>query len=104
MILTQYGAWKKYGISITSLQKKAKAIPRPSYFIDVKFSTAPRIDEDHPEWDTYMKLIKQKKMFEAKKDESIDAMKLIDIIGEVLTEEFGDKKALEIKSKIVEKL
>jgi hypothetical protein len=102
MILTQYATNKKYHMSITALQKKAKKIPRPSYFIDVRDSTAPMIDEDNPEFKMYVELLKRKNILKDKSESNTDMEGLLELINKVITEEFGEKKALEIKFKIMD--
>ena len=102
MILTQYATNKKYHMSITALQKKAKKIPRPSYFIDVRDSTAPMIDEDNPEFKMYVELLKRKNILKDRIESNTDMEGLLELINKVITEEFGEKKALEIKFKIMD--
>ena len=102
MILTQYATNKKYHMSITALQKKAKKIPRPSYFIDVRDSTAPMIDEDNPEFKMYVELLKRKNILKDRIESDTDTEGLLELIDKVITEEFGEKKALEIKFKIMD--
>lgn len=98
MILTQYEARDKYGMSITALQKKAKKLPRPRYFIDV-VDGAPRIDDQHPEWTAYVRHLQDRK--KSKDNKSSDLVKLIKIMGKILTEQYGEDEANEIKQKII---
>ncbi len=103
MIITQYEARKLYGMSITALQKKAKKVPRPTYFIDTKNSTAPRIDDANPEFLAYVKLIESKKK-PVRKGSDKDLMRLIDAVTVVITERYSKDEADEIQKAIIQEL
>ena len=101
MIITQYEAREKYGMSVTALQKKAKKKPRPSYFIDT-VAGAPRIDDQNPEWLMYIKMLEIKKQGKPNKnDNTKDMMRLINAVETVITKRYDEDEASEVKDLII---
>ena len=56
MLITIYRAAKILDLSHEAIRKKQNNIPRPGYFVDVAGGV--RIDDDHPEWKSYVENVK----------------------------------------------
>ena len=84
-----------------NIHRISKLIPRPAYFIEIK-GEAPMVDDEHPEFKYFCQRRKKRILKIDNNDNSADMEGLLELINKVITEEFGEKKALEIKFKIMD--
>lgn len=102
MLITMYAAAKSLDLSSEAIRKKQNIVPRPGYFVDIAGGV--RIDDDHPEWKSYVDNVKlrnringatfeakEKKLFTAvynviRNSFDIDQDKLMEILNKIESE------------------
>jgi len=107
-IITRYEAAKKYGMSQMALKRQQDKNPRPTFFVDIKDYPHPKIDDQNHEWKAYVARYKARMLRSLNPkdsnndDDTVD--KLLSAMDQVITEEFGKKKAIELKFAIIERM
>ena len=102
MLVNQNQAGELLGTTRQYIYKLSKQTPRPPFFIDVIEGVM--VDSEHPAFKHLIEKRKSRNLIREHKGASEDLLKLITTMENVLSREFGEDKALEIKGMIIEEL
>jgi len=112
MLINKNQASKELGVTRQYINKLKNMIPRPTYFVEVKerlrengiiYEPGLYIDNEHHEWKFLIKKRENKSKPKAQVKNN-ELLKLIQATEKVLIDEFGEKKAENIKTRIIQEL
>ena len=100
MLITQYKAAKTAQVTRQTIHEQSRKLPRPGYFIDT--GKVLMVDDQHPEWQMYIKNRKLSGRIKNTEQEKSAVMKFLQIVDKVLTDRYGSEEAAEIKQLIIQ--